>query len=620
MQSTPFAALRWEDLELWAGQTILFRGKNYRSRVHDLAVTEDWHLIANVVGSEEYATRVWLADGKPFCRCNCPYPGPCKHAVAVVLAHLDGVKSNAPAPLIEADELETRLAAGGLTSESESEREAELKRGRAALHAMSKPQLVDWVMDLAASHPMLLEALPLASPADDAALSETVSRLRGRIRRKGAERGWRNPWENEGFVPDYAPIEKELRALLNGGHAEAVLDLGEEIFELSTAQVEGSDDGGETAGDLSNCLAVILQAMAKSQRPDAERLTWYWDKLLHDDYDLLIEIGPPVDVSKMSLKDWREVADEFVGRLVSSRKPRKNKPSFSDSYRRNQLLEFAVEALCKAGKDAQAVELLVAELPHCGNYVDLVERLLVGKNYEQAEQWAREGFGKTIEKRPGIAWKLVEQLFRIAKRRRNRGLAMALRADAFVQEKSSIENYRLVKQEAERNGLWEQVAPELLRFLETGKPPSSAAGWPLPGTGLKFPKSRFRRDFPDCGALVEIALHEKRPEDAVRWFRKTPFNQHQADAVAKAVQKTHPDASLGIWRAEVEALIAKVDARAYRQAMPYLRKMKKLTHGLGRSDEHDLYIAALRRQHKAKRRLMAELDALENRSRRIVDG
>ena len=620
-QTTPFADLRWEDLETWVGPVILARGRNYRHRVQDLAVTEDWQLIAKVAGSRHYVTRVWLADGKPVCLCNCPYPGSCKHAVAVVLAHLDGVQSNAPTPLIEADELEARMAAWGLTSESESEREADLRRGRAALDAMSKQQLIDWVMGLAADHSRVLEALPLTSSEDDEALAEAVARLHRKIRKAGDEGGSWNPWTDEVFLPDYAPIEKGLRTLLDGGHVEAVLELGEEVFEHSTAEVGMWDEEGTIASELSSCLAVVVEAMGKSQRPAPERLIWYWEKLLRDEYNLLLEVPPLEGSGKMSPKDWREVADEFVGRLVSSRSPQKSEPSFSDKYRRNRLLEFATEALCEAGEDAQAKELMVAELTYCGNYVDLVDRLATDKSYEQAEHWAREGFAKTIKGETGTAWQLAERLFRIAKRRRNKGLAAALRVDAFVHSKPSIENYLLVRDEAKRNGLWAQVGPALLRFLETGKPPSSATGWPLPDSGLKFPKSRFRRDdFPNRDALVDVALHEKRPDDALRWFRKTPFNQRQANVVAKAVQKTHPEASLDIWRTEAEALIAKVDVKAYRQAMPYLQKVKKLLHGLGRSNEYDLYVAALRRQHKAKRRLMADLDALENRSRRIVDG
>ena len=80
-------------------------------------------------------------------------------------------------------------------------------------------------------------------------------------------------------------------------------------------------------------------------------------------------------------------------------------------------------------------------------------------------------------------------------------------------------------------------------------------------------------------------------------------------------QKTHPDVSLKIWRDKAEALIAIVKPSAYREAIPYLKKMKSLTHSLKRSDDYRRYIAGLRQRHKAKRKLMEALDALDNKQR-----
>ena len=50
--------------------------------------------------------------------------------------------------------------------------------------------------------------------------------------------------------------------------------------------------------------------------------------------------------------------------------------------------------------------------------------------------------------------------------------------------------------------------------------------------------------------------------------------------------------------------------------------MKKLMQKSGRGDDYRHYISVLRTQHKAKRRLMEELDALDNKgkkTRRILD-
>jgi uncharacterized Zn finger protein len=265
---------------------------------------------------------------------------------------------------------------------------------------------------------------------------------------------------------------------------------------------------------------------------------------------------------------------------------------------------------------------MIAELPYCDNYVEVVDYLLASNAFGQAEHWAYQGFHKTIGSLPGIAWKLVGQLQDLAVKRKDWPQVAALRVDSFLQE-SSVNNYRLAQKPSQKAGCRTQIQTGLLRYLKTGVSPLSAADWPLPDTGLKFPKPKYHRSFPDYEALIEIALYEKHTEDALHWYQKTGNKSFHAEAIAQAVQKTNPDVSLGIWQGKVEAFIAKVKPAAYRDAMPYLRKMQKLMLSCGRADDYHRYISALRKQHRAKRRLMEELDALENKSeksRPILEG
>ncbi len=216
----------------------------------------------------------------------------------------------------------------------------------------------------------------------------------------------------------------------------------------------------------------------------------------------------------------------------------------------------------------------------------------------------------------------MEKLLDMAAKRKDWPQVAALRVEVFL-HKSSVENYQLVQKSSRKAGCRAQVQAQLLRYLETGVSPQAAADWHLPDTTLKSPKPKYRQSFPDYETLIAIALHDKRTEDALHWYLKTGDKSVHAEAIAKAVQKTNPDVSLGIWQGKIEALIARVKPAAYRDAMPYLRKMQKLMQGSGRADDYRRYISALRKQHKAKRRLMEELDALENKSRNnrpILDG
>jgi uncharacterized Zn finger protein len=102
-----FADLTWNDLEAWAGGTIVTRGKNYQrhGRVADLAVTDDGSLIAWVDGSERYATRAVMdEDGLPYSICTCPYASDCKHGVAVVIEYLKQVENMRLVPQTRQDD------------------------------------------------------------------------------------------------------------------------------------------------------------------------------------------------------------------------------------------------------------------------------------------------------------------------------------------------------------------------------------------------------------------------------------------------------------------------------------------------------------------------------------
>lgn len=614
ISATNFVNLGWDDLEQWAGAAILERGKRYRRRVRDLAITDDNHLIATVNGTEQYITHVWLEAGKPDCECSCPYWSDCKHAIAVILAYLDNIRSELPVPLIQQDELEARLSAYGMTENENDEPGIDPEQARAALKKLSKAQLIEWVIEILADDPSLFDTLPVMEKSENAAPDKMIARLRQQIRKTASERGWRNAWDNNGYIPDYSPIKKQLEKLLRSGHTAAVLELGEELLALGNAQVEESDDEGETASELATCLAVVLKALHKSQQSSAEKMIWFWDKLLHDDFALLDGLTPPIDNAVMTQADWRLVAEEFTHRLAQCPKPKNTETWSSDKYYRQRILGYVVDALSQADEGQHATELMVADLAYSENYVELVDHLLASKNHDQAEHWAYKGFNKTIQTSPGIAWRLLDRLLDIAGQRKDWSQVAAFRVSAFLHN-PTLESYKLTQKSCKKSGSWSQARAKLLAFLETGQAPLAADDWPLPDTALKLPATKRGRNEPDFSALIEIALYEKRGEDALHWFQQAPRRSAHADAIAQAVKKTHPDVSLKIWRDKAEALIAIVKPSAYREAMPCLKKMKSLMQSLKRSDDYRRYIAGLRQRHKAKRKLMEALDALDNKQR-----
>lgn len=633
MKENPYRSLSWDDLARWAGKDILDRGKGYRNRVADLAIASSGQLMATVEGQNRYLTQVWLEDGGLQHRCTCPYWGPCKHAVAVVLVYLERIGSGRPVPEITPDELEGTLEAYGLVDLPDDEPDSRIDpdQVRAALEAMPVAGIIDWATELIADHPELRKSLPPGlrlvdldneSPRKPEATAKQIARIRQQIRLTAQERTYHDDWDDryDDDVPDYSSVEAQFGDLLDAGCNEALIELGGELFTLGNEQVGDSDDDGEIAIQLTDCLKLVFEAMRRVGGPAPERLIRYWNMLLEDHYGLLDGIPTPVDDAGMTRTDWLRVAGEFMGRLDPPPDRKKSGPaSRYRDYRRSRILERAVEALVRAGDNGRAVELMVSELPNCGNHVGLVDHLLKSGDLELAEHWAREGFRQTAETDPHIAWGLARKLQEVAAKQKNEPQVAALEAEFFFLNPDA-DGYRKVRKECGKPGRWEQVRPFLLRYLESGDSVRSDADWPLPETGLAFAGPKYRR-FPDWDSLISVALDEQRPDNAVNWYRQAPSGQvSNAMKLAGAVRKTHPDVTLEIWKDRVESLIDTVKPKAYREAMGPLEDVKTLMQETGRGEEYRAYVAALRERHRAKRRLMEELDFLDRKSRKILDG
>ena len=99
--------LTHEDLREWAGSKIYNRGKEYVKEVSQLSRTEDGTLVAWVSGADEYATSIRQeSEGEFGYDCTCPYDysGPCKHAVAVLLAAAEQLKRGEDIPLLDPED------------------------------------------------------------------------------------------------------------------------------------------------------------------------------------------------------------------------------------------------------------------------------------------------------------------------------------------------------------------------------------------------------------------------------------------------------------------------------------------------------------------------------------
>jgi uncharacterized Zn finger protein len=612
-----------------------------------LARTESGGLIAWVAGTEDYATNVEAdEDGELDWFCSCPYGlGPCKHVVAVVLAALEQEKAGRKFPLVdkqgdlymavfdetddddefrdEDDSDDEEIAVAKVASSGSGGGKSPVVAG--ILAEKSKEELIVLLIDLAARHPEVKRKILEDDQLRSGRIDKLAIALRKEIKAVTGESAWNNHWNDEGNRPDYSHIKEQFAALLKEGHADIVVELGHDLWQRGNEQVEQSDDDGEVAYEIGDCMEIVFQAVKVSSQSRPEQLLWMIDIFLEDQYAISDSCDHFIRNKIYGRKDWAEVAVSLQERLNTMPAPKPD--NFSSGYQRKRLKNWLIEALERSGQQGKVIPLLEREADSCQCYERLVDTFLQSGNSGKAREWCIKGFQKTVDNASGIAASLQKKLRELARQENKFDLVAAYRAQDFFNNPSPA-NYLELEKAADTIGCWPTVRTAALSFLESGRRPymtdaaSSGHPWPLPcpEVAARSDKS-FRRDFPDLGNLIEIAILEKRFDEVVQLYQTQQktirWGIGKGREVAAAVAGTHPDISLAIWKKLAEGQIDLVKPKAYEEAAGYLRKMHNIYQETGRLEQWRTLIQTLRAAHKAKRRLMEVLDLLENK--RIID-
>ncbi len=634
--------LTFAELENWAGKKIVDRGRSYLKQVDGLRRHGEADLVAWVSGTEDYATLVRLdPEHQHSWYCTCPYDeGPCKHAVAVVLAAAQQVKDQREIKGLDVDDDLSLMLFGdpedGLDEEEEiaavpAAKAAKCARGeggklRKLLEGKSREELVDLLVNLARIHPDIEQTLRESEQLCRGQVAPLLRALRKEIAHLTSEPAWCNHWNNEGSVPDYSHVQRQFEALFAAGHFDELLELGDLLWREGSEQVEQSNDDGQTATDIGECLEVVVAAVPKSSLPRPQQLLWLIERRLIDEFGLLDGGTRVLESKEYSREDWRVVVTALEERLQAKTVSRT--ANSSETYSRHDEVNCLLDAYQRAGLSERIQPLLEAEVERCRNYEQLVRHLLQAGNRDLARQWCIRGFNATIEQSPGLAAELQKQLRTMAEEEKRMELVAAYRAQDFFQH-PSVESFKELRKSLDKNPLWAKLREQVLAFLEGGQRPDLpgkkgvVVDWPLPTPEVVFPPDKGR-GLPGgrMVVLIDIAILEKRFDEVVRLYEVAKKNRIEGwglgERVAQAVAKTHPEMSLSIWRTKVDGLIAQVKPQAYNEAAVFLRHMRKVYEAGGQMAQWQALLSELRQTHKAKRRLLEVLDGLGGTSKKIA--
>jgi uncharacterized Zn finger protein len=512
---------------------------------------------------------------------------------------------------------------------------------REHIQGKGREELAEFVCSLVERFPELREEFRERIALGEGDVDRLVAQARREMRERTSEIGWQNHWKGEGYTPDYSRLKHRLERLLELGHADAVVGLGRGFIGRAMSQVEQSHDEGETATAAAECFPVVFDAVLKSSLSAPQKLLFAIDACLQDDYDVVGESAGQVLDAPWQREDWSGTADELQRRLKQVPKTRDD--DWSRDYRRDRISNWLSTALENAGRSDEVLALYEAEARATGSYVRLVKHWIGRRKYEDAERWAKEGIERTREKLPGVASDLANSLCEVAERRKQWDVVAAHAARYFF-ERPGTERFKELVAKAKKAQCEEAVRAAALRFLETGVSPIQwtesrkgerslriDAAWPLPVPDYLEPlftraRAGATAPRPHYDVLLDMAIAAKKPDDVLHWFDKMSAQEKrvagrwggagppQADRVAEAVAKSHPERALAIYRNGLDANLPQANISAYGSAAAYLKRMRPIMKLLGREGEWTTLLAEVRQKYGNRPRFMEILDRLEGRT------
>jgi uncharacterized Zn finger protein len=623
----PFRALKWSDLQAWAGEKATAKGMKYQDeeRVKDIKRTPEGGLVARVLGTKPYLTEVSLESGKLSSTCTCPVGGDCKHGVAVVLEYMELAEQGKEVPIAtEGDTLliMARQSPALKGKEAPDSYQVFRKELREYLELMKKEELIDLLMNLSDRDSLLSrhlwDMLNLASGDTKGTVADIYSELE-ELWEEARSYDYR---DYESTPPDFSDIKNRLESLLEAGHAEEVADLGMRILE-GYEEIAPYDEEGDIGMKVGECMGVVIKALLQSGSPAHEKMLRVLDFELKDEYGIFDE--ETFWNSDFPVEEWRRFSEILKDRLEASDSGKT--PSYSD-WDREQLVKRLALALEKAGNYEEAISLCEekVEAGEDWSYVRLIKVLLAAGQKEKAEEWIYREIKETRKSSPGTAYELLRLLLEIKEKEENWLFVAALHAEEFFRY-PSLQIYTDLRESAKKAGVWEEIREAVHEYLESGnlpadrarpgEEPSSLPGI-LPKTGLTDRDSFKKIDALDFELLIDIAIEEKNPDEVARWYNKLKIRGKKGedryftrrDKIARAVKEKYPEIAIEIWKTIAEELISRTKVDAYESASIYLRMVRNAMEARGQKAGWESYLEEIREKNRLKRKLLEILDIL----------
>lgn len=480
---------------------------------------------------------------------------------------------------------------------------------REHLAAQPPERLVDLVMDevernAALKDQLLLEVAQAGGTLDLASYRRSFSDA---VRSKSAAGGSRSyprtsgPWAR-GVHESIARI----RALLPAGHAEAVVELTEyALGRVEKAKGTVDDSSGWFAQIITDLEGLHHDACVVS-RPDpvglARRLFAFevdgeWDVFI-DSVERYADVLGDEGIAEM-----RRLAEErWAG--MPERAPR---AGFDTTPGRFHLERMMEKLAVQAGDVDARVEVMARDLSYAYDFLKIAEVLAGAGRDDDALEWAQRGLIAFADDERGPDSRLDDFVLSAYLARGRIEELVALVWDRFGTRPSAT-SYARLREWATRADRWTELRPKALDLLRANAERSASTASTARSTAAR----RWRTAPPmpaPYETLIEVLLGDGEVEEAWQVATERGCRQQLWLLLARAREREHPIACIGVYQREIEDLIDRKQTHWYEQAVDHVVHVGELYARAGEAGGFATYLDELRQRHKPKTKLLAMLAA-----------
>jgi len=566
-------------LRAFAGERAFSRGAAYAADQRVEGLSEDGAcLVAEVCGTQEYHVELWVEDGELAYECDCPVGmdgACCKHCVAVGLAWLEQRQHATSQP-------GTRAASPAVT----------LEDVRAYLRTLTPDALVELVMAQAHRDADLREQL-LLRVARASAHGVDLQTYRKAIDRAVALRDFLDYGGTADYASGVSRVLDSLEELLQDGRGEEALTLIEYAVQTLDTSVGQVDDSDGYLGEEIERLQELHHRACEVVRPDPEALAhqlFTWE--LENEY---VTFNGSASAYEEILGDDGLATVRALVEAAWAKMPALA-PGQSDAnrYGTRWRITSMMESLARASGDVDAVVAVKSrDLSHAYAFYLIAQLYQDAGRHDDALAWAERGVQAFPER---TDTRLRQFLIEEYHRRERHDEAMAIVWHAFT-ESPALPAYQQLADHAARIGQWPQWrerAWTLLRERITSVRTARSYPW-TPNIGHS--------------ELVRILLWEGKLDEA---WQEATTGGCSADLwlqLADTRVVDHPEDALQVYQRQITPTLDQTNNDAYARAMGLLQKCRAIYLRLGRLEEFQHYITALRVEYKRKRNFIKLLDA-----------